>query len=122
MIDINRLEIIIAEFAKKYNFLQWKDIANVVTKSKPMFSKKQLQMDGKSFVKITECIEKNSKDKNYVLFIGKIYFTIDSSSQEEEIYSVDTHNHSFAINLSDFSDEQTLIETIIEKCKEYNHL
>jgi hypothetical protein len=122
MIDINRLEIIIAEFAKKYNFLQWKDIANVVTKSKPMFSKKQLQMDGKSFVKITECIEKNSKDKNYVLFIGKIYFTIDSSSQDEEIYSVDTDNHSFAINLSDFSDEQTLIETIIEKCKEYNHL
>jgi|Laugresbdmm110sn_2_1035109.scaffolds.fasta_scaffold00650_1 hypothetical protein len=122
MININRLEIIIAEFAKKYNFLQWKDIANVVTKSKPMFSKKQLQMDGKSFVKITECIEKNSKDKNYVLFIGKIYFTIDSSSQDEEIYSVDTDNHSFAINLSDFSDEQTLIETIIEKCKEYNHL
>jgi hypothetical protein len=122
MININRLEIIIAEFAKKYNFLQWKDIANVVTKSKPMFSKKQLQMDGKSFVKITECIEKNSKDKNYVLFIGKIYFTIDSSSQDKEIYSVDTDNHSFAINLSDFSDEQTLIETIIEKCKEYNHL
>jgi hypothetical protein len=122
MININRLEIIIAEFAKKYNFLQWKDIANVVTKSKPMFSKKQLQMDGKSFVKITECIENNSKDKNYVLFIGKIYFTIDSSSQDEEIYSVDTDNHSFAINLSDFSDEQTLIETIIEKCKEYNHL
>ena len=63
MIDINRLEIIIAEFAKKYNFLQWKDIANVVTKSKPMFTKKQLQMDGKSFVKITECNEKNGKDK-----------------------------------------------------------
>ena len=120
MIDINRIEIIIAEFAKKYNFLQWKDIANVVTKSKPMFSKKQLQMDGKSFVKITEWNEKNSKDKNYALFIGKIYFTIDSSSQDEEIYSVDTDNHSFAINLSDFSDEQTLIETIIEKCKEYN--
>ena len=119
MIPINRLEIIIAEFAKNYNFLQWKDIANLVTKSKPMFTKKQLQLDGKSFVQITEYIEKNRTDKTYVLFIGKIYFPIDSySSSGEEIYAVDTENI-FSINLSEFSEEQTLIETIIEKCKEY---
>ena len=87
-----------------------------------MFTKKQLQNDGKSFVDITKYTEKNSTDINYILFIGKIYFTIDSySSSGEEIYSVDTDN-GFSINLSDFSDEQTLIETMIEKCKEYNHL
>jgi hypothetical protein len=122
MIDTNRLEVIIAEFAKKYNFLQWKNISNLFIKSKPMFTKKQLQNDGKSFVDITKYTEKNSTDINYILFIGKIYFIIDSySSSGEEIYSVDTDN-GFSINLSDFSDEQTLIETMIEKCKEYNHL
>jgi len=119
--DIRQIEMIVADFTKKYNFLQWKDIANVVTKSKPMFTKKQLQMDGRSFAEIKEYREKN-KDIQYVLFIGKIYFNLESSSKKEEIYSVDTDDHSFAINLSEFSDEQTLIETMIEKCKEYNHL
>ena len=120
MIEINRLEIIIAEFAKKYNFLQWKDISNLFIKSKPMFTKKQLQMDGKSFVDITKYTEKNSADINYILYIGKICFTLESS-KKEEIYSVDTED-GFSINLSEFSDEETLIETMIEKCKEYNHL
>ena len=114
MIDMKRLEIIVAEFAKKHNFLQWKDIANVVMKSKPMFTKKQLQMDGKSYVYIEK--EKN-KDNTYV-FLCKIYFNLESSPKEE-IYSVDTEDI-FAINVSDFSDEQTLIETMIDKCKEYN--
>ena len=118
---MNRIEIVIAEFAKKYNFLQWKDIVNVVTKSKPMFTKKQLQMDGKSFVEIKEYCEKN-KDTQYVLFIGKICFNLESSSKKEDIYSVDTDGDCFSINLSEFSDEQTLIDTMIEKCKEYNHL
>jgi hypothetical protein len=121
MMDMNRIEIVIAEFAKKYNFLQWKDIVNVVTKSKPMFTKKQLQMDGKSFVEIKEYCEKN-KDTQYVLFIGKICFNLESSSKKEDIYSVDTDGDCFSINLSEFSDEQTLIDTMIEKCKEYNHL
>jgi hypothetical protein len=78
-------------------------------------------MDGRSFVEIKEYREKN-KDIQYVLFIGKIYFNLESSSKKEDIYSVDTDDHSFAINLSEFSDEQTLIETMIEKCKEYNYL
>jgi hypothetical protein len=116
MIDTNRLEVIIAEFAKKYNFLQWKNISNLFIKSKPMFTKKQLQLDGKSYVQI-ECI---AKSNDYILYIGKIYFTLESS-KKEEIYSVDTGDN-FTINLSDFSDEETLIETMIEKCKEYNHL
>jgi hypothetical protein len=38
--DIRQIEMIVADFTKKYNFLQWKNIANVVTKSKPMFTKK----------------------------------------------------------------------------------
>ena len=118
MIDIKRLETIVAEFAEKYNFLQWKDIANVVTKSKPMFTKKQLQMDGKTYVQITKHTEKNGK--NYLLlYIGKIDFTIEGSPDE---ITVDTDGDGFGINVSDFSDEQTLIETMIEKCKEYNHL
>ena len=122
--DRKRLEMLIAEFAKKYNFLQWKDVSNLFIKSKPMFTKKQLQLEGKSYVQI-ECIGKNMKE--YIVYIGKICFDIDSySSSGEEIYAVDTYdNHSFAINLSDFSDEQTLMETILEKCKEhpeYNHL
>lgn len=114
--DIKRLEMIVAEFAKNNNFLQWKDIANVVTKSKPMFSKKQLQMDGKTFVQLTHCLEK--KRNYYLLYIGKIYFFLETSSKEE-IYSVDT-DHGFTINLADFSDEQTMIETMIEKCKEWD--
>ena len=118
---MNRIKIVIAEFAKKHNFLEWKDIANVVTKSKPMFTKKQLQMDGKSFVEIKEYREKN-KDIQYVLFISKIWFNLESSSKKEDIYSVDTDDACFAINLSEFSDEQTLIDTMIEKCTEYNHL
>ena len=113
MIDMKRLEMIVAEFAKKHNFLQWKDIASVVMKSKPMFTKKQLQMDGKSYVYIEK-----KKDNTYV-FICKIYFNLESL--KEDIYSVDTEDI-FAINVSDFSDEQTLIETMIDKCKEYNQL
>ena len=111
--------MIIAEFAKTYNFLQWKDISNLFIKSKPMFTKKQLQLDGKSYVQI-ESIGKNSNSNDYIVYIGKIYFTLESS-KKEEIYSVDTDdNHSFAINLSEFSDEQTLMDTILEKCKEYS--
>ena len=113
--------MIVAEFAKKHNFLEWKkDIANLVTKSKPMFTKKQLQMDGRSFVDIKEYREKN-KDIQYVLFIGKIYFYLETSSKKDS-YSIETDDHCFAIQLSEFSDEQTLIDTMIEKCKEYNHL
>lgn len=82
-----------------------------------MFTKKQLQLDGKSYVQI-ECMGKNSND--YILYIGKICFTLESS-KKEEIYSIDTSDN-FAINLSDFSDEEALMETILEKCKEYNHL
>lgn len=119
--DLNRIKRIVSEFAKQHHFLEWKDIANVVTKSKPMFTKKQLQMDGKTFVQIIERIEKNTNKKYILLFIGKIYFDLDSTSKED-IYSVDTENHSFAINLSDVSDEQTMIETMIEKCKEYDFL
>ena len=119
MMDINRIEIIVSDFAKKYNILQWKDISNVVTKSKPMFTKKQLQMDGRTFVHIIKHKERYSIDIHYILYIGKIYFTLESS-KKEDIYSVDTDNHSFSINLSEFSDEQTLIDTIIEKCKEYS--
>ena len=118
---MNRLEMIIAEFAKKHNFLQWKDIVNVVTKSKPMFTKKQLQMDGKTFVKITEYQETYGTYEKYILlFIGKIDFILDSSSKEGT-YSVDT-DYGFSINLAEFSDETTLIETILEKCKEYDCL
>lgn len=114
--DIHRVERIVAEFAKTYHFLEWKDIANVVTKSKPLFTKKQLQMDGKTYVQITKHTEKD-KDKQYVLlYIGKIDFNLDSS------YSVDTDGDGFVINVSEFTDEQTLIDTMIEKCKEYNHL
>lgn len=118
--DLNRMKVIVSEFAKQYHFLEWKDIANVVTKSKPIFTKKQLQMDGKSFVQIIERVEKNTNKKYVLLFIGKIYFELESTSKE--IYSVDTDNHSFSINLSEISDEQTLIETILEKCKEYDFL
>lgn len=118
--DSHRLQMIIAEFAKQHNFLQWKDISNLVTKSKPIFTKKQLQMDGRSFVEFKEYREKN-KDIQYVLFIGKICFNLESSSKGD-IYSVDTDGDCFAINLSEFSDEQTLIDAMIEKCKEYNHL
>ncbi len=121
MMDINRIEICVAEFAKKYNILQWKEISNLVTKSKPMFTKKQLQMDGRTFVQITKHKERYSKEIHYILYVGKIDFILEGSSKEE-IYSVDTDNDSFAINLSEFSDEQTLIETITEKCKEYNYL
>ena len=118
--DIHRVERIVAEFAKTYHFLEWKDIANVVTKSKPMFTKKQLQMDGKTYVQITKHTEKNNgKNKHYLLlYIGKICFTLESSKE----YSVDIEGDGFVINVSDFSDEQTLIDTMIEKCKEYNHL
>lgn len=119
--DINRIEICVAEFAKNYNLLQWKDISNLVTKSKPRFTKKQLQMDGRTFVHLTKHKERYSKDIHYILYIGKMDFILDSSC-EEEIYSVDTDNDSFAINLSEFSNEQTLIDTILEKCKEYNYL
>lgn len=115
--DIHRVERIVAEFAETYHFLEWKDIANVVTKSKPVFTKKQLQMDGKTYVQITKHTEKNNGNKHYVLlYIGKIDFNLDSSP------SVDIEGDGFAINVSDFSDEQTLIDTMIEKCKEYNHL
>ena len=116
MIDIHRVERIVAEFAETYHFLEWKDIANVVTKSKPVFTKKQLQMDGKTYVQITKHTEKNGNKHYVLLYIGKIDFNLDSSP------SVDIEGDGFAINVSDFSDEQTLIDTMIEKCKEYNHL
>ena len=120
MMDINRIEICVAEFAKNYNLLQWKDISNLVTKSKPRFTKKQLQMDGRTFVEITKHKERYGTDIHYLLCIGKIYFILESSSKED-IYSVDTES-SIVINLSEFSDEQTLIDTILEKCKVYNYL
>ena len=120
--DIRQIESIVAEFAKKHNFLEWKkDLENLVTKSKPIFTKKQLQMDGRTFVEIKEYREKY-KDTQYVLFIGKIGFNLESSSKKEYIYSVDTDNDCFSINLSEFSDEQSLIDNMIEKCKEYHHL
>ena len=120
--EIEQLKRIIAEFAKKHDFLEWKDISKLVTKSKPIFTKKQLQLDGKTYMQIEEYLEKNSTDKMYVLFIGKIDFNLESSSKKGDIYSVDVGNDSFAINLSEISDEPTLIETIIEKCKEYSFL
>ena len=113
--DIRNLERIVAEFTEKYHFVPWKEVEKVEKKSKPMFTKKQLQMDGKSFVNITEYIEKNKKE--YVLFISKVDFIL-----ENDEYSVETYNDSFSINVTDILDEQTLVETMIEKCKEYNHL
>jgi hypothetical protein len=125
--DLKRLELVIEEFAKKHHFLQWKEVANVVTKSKPMFTKKDLQMDGKSFVRIEKYIENNQT--SYWLFMDKLYFTLESSSEENssrkrskkrsEPYSVEIDNI-FAINLSDFSDEQRLIDAILDKCNESN--
>ena len=113
--DIRNLERIVAEFTEQYHFVPYKEVEKVEKKSKPLFTKKQLQMDGKSFVNITEYIEKNKKE--YVLFISKVDFIL-----ENDEYSVETYNDSFSINVTDISDEQTLIETMIEKCKEYNHL
>jgi hypothetical protein len=73
-----------------------------------------------TYVEITKHTEKNNgKNKHYLLlYIGKICFTLESSKE----YSVDIEGDGFVINVSDFSDEQTLIDTMIEKCKEYNHL
>jgi hypothetical protein len=120
--EIEQLKRIVSDFAKQYNFLEWKDISNLVTKSKPMFTKKQLQLDGKTYMQIEEYPEKTSTNKMYVLFIGKIDFILESSSKKGDVYSVDVGNESFAINLSEISDEPTLIETILEKCKEYRFL
>jgi hypothetical protein len=115
--DIRNLERIVAEFTDKYHFVPWKEVEKVEKKTKPMFTKKQLQMDGKSFVNITEYYDKNTNRKEYVLFISKVDFIL-----EDGEYSVETYNDSFSINVTDISDEQTLVETMIEKCKEYNYL
>jgi hypothetical protein len=53
----------------------------------------------------------------YIVF-GKINIIIEDI-EEEEFYSIDMDN-CFTINISDFSSEDNLMETIIQECKNYN--
>jgi hypothetical protein len=115
MIDINDLKIIIKEFAEKYNFLQDEDI-EMVENSEPFDRKKYLKIHGKICVSIKEYQNK----RELFITIGKIDIIIEHID-EEEFYSIDMDN-CFTINISDFSNEDTLIETIIKECKNYNFL
>ena len=111
--DINRVKIIIKEFAEKYNFLQDKDI-KMVEYSEPFVRENYLKIHGKLFVSIN--IYQN-KTQSFIT-IGKINIIMEDIN-EEELYSIDEDNY-FTINISDFSSEDTLIETIIKECKNYN--
>jgi len=115
MIDINRVKIIIKEFAEKYNFLQDKDI-EIVENSEPFDRRNYLKIHGKTAVSIKEYQNK----RELFITIGKIDIIMEDID-EEELYSIDMDN-CFTINISDFSNEDTLIETIIKECKKYNFL
>ena len=106
--DRNRLEGILVAFAKQYKVLLWKEVENLFVKSKPIFTKKQRQMDGQTFVQLMEYMEQ--KETRYTVVIGKIVFC------EDERVSIDTHPYSVFVPVS---DEETLMETILEKYKEY---
>ena len=109
MIDIKK---IIQEFAEKYNFIQQKDIDYV---EKSIFNRQDyLPLDNKTYISI------HKTNIELAIEFGKIIIQIDTID-EEEWYCIDK-NVFFYINILDFYNEESLIEVMVEKCKQYNLL
>ena len=110
MMNIITIKNIIKEFAEKYNFIQEKDIERVETSD---FNRQNyLELDNKSFISIIII------NKGIDITIGKINIEIDTID-EEEWYSIEK-NYSAFINISDYKNEDLLIETVTNECKNYN--
>jgi hypothetical protein len=103
------IQNIIKEFAEKYNFIQEKDIDRVETSD---FNRQNyFELDNKPFISIINF--KSSID----ITIGKINIEIDTI-EEEEWYTIGKIYSAF-INISDYKNEDLLIETITNECKKH---
>jgi hypothetical protein len=101
------MNINIDSFAEKYGFLQQKDIDMIERADFDIRNYRNLQ--NKSFVSIN--------DFSTIMRFGKIDVLIDTID-EQEWYSIDTNIY-FSINILDFKDEQTILETILIECKKH---
>lgn len=100
----------IDSFAEKYGFLQQKDIDTIERADFDICNYRNLQ--NKPFVSIN--------DFSTIMRFGKIDVLIDTID-EQEWYSIDTNIY-FSINILDFKDEQTILETILIECKKHGLL
>jgi hypothetical protein len=109
--DIQSIEIVIKDFAFKYNFVLHSDIEKIETSDN--FNKKDYQnIDGKKFISINKYFEK------IIIYCGIIQIEIDEI-EEEEWFSIEKVDI-FTIDTFDFLTEDKLVEEIINKCKKYN--
>lgn len=100
----------IDSFVEKYGFLQQK---NIDTIEKADFDIRNYRdIHNKPFVSIN--------DSSTIMRFGKIDILIDTI-EEQEWYSIDTNIY-FSINILDFNDEQTMLETILTECKKHGIL
>ena len=117
MIDIETTKHIVKDIAEYYNFLQKIDIERI--ENADFNRQNYMNIYGKPFVFIREYKNNNCADKTEITF-GKINIEIDTID-EEEYYSIDD-NIFFVVDISEFTEEHSLIEVIIQNCKKYNLL
>ena len=108
--DIEMTQNIIKEFAEKYNFIQQIDI-EMVEKLTDFneYIKSCNKMHGKKYVIIYEWQNKIE------IQIGTIFINVDKDEEgDQEFYIIDK-NRLFSINVMDFSDKDTLMESMFVK-------
>ena len=115
MLDIETTKNIVKEIAEKYHFLQKNDIERI--ENADFNRQNYMNIYGKSFVFIRESKNNEYLDKIEITF-GKINIEVDTID-EEEYYSIDD-NIFFVVDISEFTEEHSLIETITQKCKMHN--
>lgn len=115
MLDIETTKHIVKEIAEKYHFLQKNDIE--IIENADFNRQNYMNIYGKPFVVIRESKNNEYLNKTEITF-GKINIEIDVID-EEEYYSIDGTIF-FVVDISDFTEEYSLIETITQKCKMYN--
>jgi len=114
MFDIDKIKIIIKNFAENNNFLQQIDIENF---EKLDFDRQNyIKIDNKKFI----CLNENKLKSNIEIIFGKIVVEIDSID-EEEWYFIEK-NIFFNINVIDYQNEEILLESIINECKNHKFL
>jgi len=106
MIDIETIKNIVKEFAEKYNFKQQIDIETV---ENSVFKRVDyFKMDNKKFICINQFPNKTE------IAFGKI------SIEGEEWFSIEKNNY-FLINILDFTNKDTLMETIEKNCEKLHY-
>ena len=106
MLNIETIKRRIKEFAEQNNFVQQTDIEIIETSDFNRYNYKKI--DGKLFISINEY-----KYKTEITF-GKINIEIDTID-EDEWYSINKNNY-FVVDISNFPNEDALIDVIVKKC------